>query len=182
MTYETKKINLKNGKTARFRSPCDEDAADMLEYLKATAEETSFLIRYPEECEMSLEQETAFLCNMLQSPNDTMIVCTVDGKIAGACQLSRKNRIKTRHRAMIGIALVKEFWGLGIGTAMFHEMIRLAKEQGVEQLELEVIEGNERALTLYEKMGFHIVGAKPNAIRLKDGTMLKEFYMVKELA
>ena len=64
---------------------------------------------------------------------------------------------------------------------MFGEMLRLAKEQGIEQLELEVVEGNTRAMALYEKMGFRVVGAKPNAIRLKDGTMRKDFYMVKEL-
>lgn len=182
MYYETKEIKIKNGKTAILRSPTVEDADALLEYLKITAEETPFLLRCPEEYTMTVEQEEDFLRGTLQSANVTMILCEVDGRLAGNCQLARKDRIKTRHRGMIGIALVREFWNLGIGTAMFHEMIRLAKEQGIEQLELEVIEGNQRAMALYEKMGFRVVGEKPNAIRLKDGTMLKEFYMVKELA
>ena len=38
-----------------------------------------------------------------------------------------------------------------------------------------------RARALYEKMGFRIAGIKPNAIRLKDGTYLNEYYMLREI-
>lgn len=181
MIYETKQIPLKNGKMATFRSPVPEDAEQMLAYLRAVAGETPFLLREPEEVTMTPEQEVAFLNGIRQSECDTMIVCEVEGNLAGNCQLSRMNRRRTMHRAMVAIALRKPYWNLGIGTAMFGEMLRLAKEQGIEQLELEVVEGNTRAMALYEKMGFRVVGAKPNAIRLKDGTMRKDFYMVKEL-
>ena len=64
---------------------------------------------------------------------------------------------------------------------MFEEMAKIARDWGVEQMELEVIEGNSRAMALYEKMGFMLVAEKPNAIHLKDGTRLKEYFMVKDL-
>ena len=61
-------------------------------------------------------------------------------------------------------------------------MIRIAEEnENVTQMELEFIEGNTRARALYEKMGFRIAGIKPNAIRLKDGTYLNEYYMLREI-
>lgn len=181
MIYETREITLKNGSKAVFCSPSEADAAELLEYLKITAQETDFLLRYPEECTMTLAQEEAYLRSHLQSPYETMILCRVDGTIAGNCQFARKTKLKNRHRATIGIALLRQYWDLGIGTAMFREMIRLAKEEGIEQLELEVFEGNTRAMALYEKMGFRTVGAIPNAICLKDGTRLHEYYMVKEI-
>ena len=34
---------------------------------------------------------------------------------------------------------------------------------------------------LYEKFGFRIAGILPDAIRLKDGTLLNEYRMVKKL-
>lgn len=182
MYYEPKKIQLKNGMTALLRNPSEEDAQRLLEYLKVTAEQTPFVLRYPEECTMTLEQEKGFLRNILNSRDSVMILCEVDGVHAGNCQLSRHTKLKTRHRASVAIALVKKYWNLGIGTAMFSELIRIAKEQGIEQLELEVIEGNERGMALYRKMGFRTVGETPNAIRLKDGTMLSEFLMILELA
>ena len=49
------------------------------------------------------------------------------------------------------------------------------------QLELDFIQGNERAKALYEKMGFKVVAVKPNAIRLKDGTLLNEYSMVRSM-
>lgn len=179
MQYETKEITLKNGKNAVFRSPIPEDAPQMLTYLRTTAAESVYLLRYPEECTMTVEQETAFLQRVNESPADVMIVCFVDGVLAGNCQLSMKTRIKTRHRGEVAIAIEQAYWNLGIGTAMFEEMIAIARSHGLTQLELAFIEGNDRAKHLYEKMGFSVVSAMPNAIRLKDGTMLKEFFMVK---
>ena len=32
-----------------------------------------------------------------------------------------------------------------------------------------------------KKMGFKITGVKPNAIRLKDGTLLNEYSMIREI-
>ena len=110
-----------------------------------------------------------------------IFVCTVDGRIAGNCQISFTRRIKTRHRATLAIGILEKFWGLGIGTAMFTELERIARENGILQLELDYIEGNERGRRLYEKMGFRITGVKPNAIRLKDGTLLNEYAMIREI-
>lgn len=181
MKFTTKNIILKNGAPAILREPRTSDAAQMVAYMKKTAEETEFLMRYPEECRLTEETEADFLEEIVASANDLMIVCEVDGKIAGNCQISFNRRIKTAHRATIGIALLQEFWNLGIGTYFFEAMIEAARARGTSQLELEVIEGNDRAIHLYEKMGFSIVAEKPNAIRLKDGTLLREFFMVKYL-
>lgn len=181
MRYKGKTIRLKDGREAIFRSPQIDDAEKMLEYLRITASETEFVIRYPEECDESAEQEAAFLQRIIDSPLNMMILCEVEGKVAGNCQLMLHGRLKTKHRAGVAIALTREFWELGIGTAMFEEMIQTARDHGIHQMELEVIEGNERAMGLYRKMGFEVAAAKPDAIRLKDGTLLKEFIMVKKL-
>lgn len=181
MLFERKTIRLKDGREAVLRSPKLTDTSEMLEYIKTTSAETHFLLRCPEECTETLDQEQAFLQRMIDSPNSLMIVCELDGSIAGNCQINFKSRLKTSHRASIGIGILKAYWCLGIGTAMFEELIRIAKERGIYQLELEVIDGNVRAIALYRKMGFEIVATKPDAIRLKDGTMLDEHIMIKKL-
>ena len=181
MRFEDKHIQLKDGRVALLRSPGPEDAVKMLDYLKTTATETEFMIRYPEECTDTVEQEADFLRHTLNSELNMMIACELDGNIVGNCQLMCHGRLKTRHRAGVAIALIRDCWGLGIGSAMFEEMIAAARTKGIVQMELEVIEGNTRAISLYEKYGFRIAGEKPNAICLKDGTMLKEYLMVKTL-
>ena len=181
MIFETKEIRLKDGRTAILRSSTPADAAEMLLHLEATAAETPFMLRSPGENTMTVEQEARYLQDCLESEDRYMILCMVDGKIAGSCQLARRNRVKNRHRASVAIGLNKEFWGLGIGTAMFGELIAVGKNWDLMQLELEVIEGNDRAMALYKKMGFEVTGFIPNAIRMPDGTYAKEYQMVKPL-
>lgn len=181
MLFETKQILLKNGKTAIFRSPELTDAAEMVEYLKTTAGQSPFLMNYPEEIAATEEKEIEYLRANREDPCMTMIVCEIDGRIAGTCHLSCKTKIKNCHRGRIGIALLKPYWGMGIGTALFRELIALGREKGLEQLELEVFEGNERGIALYEKMGFRIAASIPNAIKLKDGTRWAEHIMVLPL-
>ena len=109
-------------------------------------------------------------------------MCIVDGKVVGNCGISFFKGMKTRHRASVAIALLSEFWNQGIGTKMFEQMIGLAEaREGVTQIELEFVEGNSRARHLYEKMGFRIAGIHPNAIRLKDGTLLNNYIMIREI-
>lgn len=181
MYFEEKEIILKDGRTAIFRSPLPEDAAACLDYMKITAAETPFLLRGPDEVTMTVEQEAKYLQNAVEIESLAMILCFVDGKLAGNCQVNRRTKKKNAHRGSIGIALLEEFWGLGIGTAMFEEMIAIAKHWGLMQLELEVIEGNDRAIALYRKMGFETVSFVPNAILMPDGSYAKEFLMVKAL-
>ena len=181
MIFEEKEIILKNGQAAILRSPRVEEAEKMLKYLKQACGETEFLLRYPEECNISVEQEGAWVKRLREAPDTLDITCYVDGEVAGNCEINFLGRMKTAHRATIAITILKEFWNLGIGSAMFVEMINTAKERGTEIMELEFIEGNDRAKYLYEKYGFKIVSEKPNAFKLKDGTYRKEFYMQKYL-
>ena len=176
-------FTMKDGRKALLRSPRDEDIPGMLDYLYVSAGETEFILRYPEECgKYTADGEKALFDRINASDNEVMLVCLVDGKVAGNCQIAWSNGIKTRHRAGVAIALLKEYWNQGIGTGMFRELIRVAEDNpNILQLELEFIEGNVRARALYEKMGFRITGVKPNAVRLKDGTLLNEYSMIREI-
>lgn len=176
-------FTLKDGRQALIRSPRNEDIQGMLDYLYISAGETEFILRYPEECsKYTAEGEKALFDRVNASDNEAMLVCLVDGKVAGNCQIAWKGGMKTRHRAAVAIALLKEYWNQGIGTRLFQEMIRIAEENpSILQMELDFVEGNTRARALYEKMGFRITGVRPNAIRLKEGTLLNEYSMIREI-
>ena len=183
MVFKETEFKLKDGRAALLRSPREDDAEEMLQFIKKASGETDYLMRYPEEyADFTLEQEKGFLNGAYRSDNAMMIACVVDGRIAGNCQISFCTGMKDRHRASAAIAILREFWNLGIGTRLFEEMFRIAGERsGVRQIELDFIEGNSRARHLYEKMGFRITGVKPDAIRLKDGTFVNEYMMMKLL-
>ena len=181
MIFPTKTIILKNGQTATFRSPTPKDASAMLAFLKKTAAETDHLIRYPEECLTDVKTEEDFLCDICQSETNMMISCEIDGEIIGNCHLWYTPRIKLRHRGEVAIAILKQYWGLGIGSAMFGKMVTQARSWELEHLILSYIEGNDRARRLYEKAGFQEVARIPDAYRLKDGNMRQDIWMIKKL-
>lgn len=179
MIYPGKEIILKDSRLAILRAPKQEDAAEMIECLKKITGETEFLARYPEEVLYTPESEAAYLQNNLDSPYTMMIVCTVEGKIAGNCQLVFSDAAKVRHRATVMIGLLREYWNQGIGSALFSEMEQAAQERGVSQMELEMVEGNSRAFALYRKMGFEVMAELPDGFRLKDGSSRKAVFMRK---
>ena len=176
-------FTLKDGRKALIRSPKEEDIQGMLDYLYQSAEETDFVLRYPEECSRyTAEGERELFDRINRSDTEAMLVCIVEGIVAGNCQITWNNRIKTRHRASVAIALLRDYWNQGIGTRLFQELIKIAEDhENILQLELEFIEGNSRARALYEKMGFRITGVGVNAVRLKDGTLLNEYHMIREI-
>ena len=183
MVIDDVKFILKDGREAVLRSPREEDVESTLEYLCTSAGETEFILRYPEECsKYTPEGEKKLFEQKNASPNEAMLMCVVDGRVIGNCEIAFYTGMKTKHRATVAIALISEFWNQGIGTKMFEEMIRLAEErEEVMQMELEFVEGNSRARHLYEKMGFRIAGVHPNAIRLKDGRLLNNYLMIREM-
>ena len=176
-------FTLKDGRKALIRSPKEEDIQGMLDYLYQSAEETNFVLRYPEECSRyTAEGERELFDRINRSDTEAMLVCIVEGIVAGNCQITWNNRIKTRHRASVAIALLRDYWNQGIGTRLFQELIKIAEDhENILQMELEFIEGNSRARALYEKMGFRITGVGVNAVRLKDGTLLNEYHMIREI-
>ena len=183
MIIKETEYTMKNGRQVLIRSPREEDIQGILDYLYQTACETEFLLRYPEECsQYTPESEKAYLERINASETEAFLTAMADGKVVGTAQIRWSTNLKLKHRASVGIALVKDYWNQGIGTVMMQEMIRIAEANpDILQVELDFIEGNARARALYEKMGFRITGIRPNAIRLKDGTLLNEDAMIREI-
>ena len=182
MRLSPENVSLKNGKTAVLRAAEPDDALEMIDYLKNTAGETPFLLRYPDEADFTEEAERRILQNWLDDPSGIMLNAWVDGRLAGNCALmSKGGQRKLRHRAEIAIAVRKSCWGLGLGSALLNRVLTLAKALGYEQLELEVIDGNDRALRLYERLGFVQTGRTPRAFRYDDGSYRDEIQMVLRL-
>jgi len=81
------------------------------------------------------------------------------------------------HKGEIGVAVKKEFWNKGIGKARLKECIEWSKENKLLKLILEVDSDNERAYSLYKKLGFNIEGKKIKDRILADGTSKDSYLM-----
>lgn len=183
MEYEAKTLPLKDGRTAVIRAAQPEDAAEMIRFLTDVSGETEFLLAYPEEWQgMTAEAERAFLTSHAASDSELMLTAWVDGTLAGVANISFFQKRKIRHRATVAISTRRAYWGLGLGKALLGALVDTAKARPeVRQVELEFIEGNSRARTLYEKLGFRVVGVRPDAYVQPGGILRNEYMMMLKI-
>ena len=183
MIFEEKKIILKNGTEAILKTPEIEDAEKMLENIKVCSDETDFLSMCVEDwAAATVESEEKWISDNRDSENALVIACYINGDIAGNCEIDFLNGSKTSHRAVLGITIRKKYWNIGLGSAMFCELMKAAEEnEKTEIVELEFVEGNDRAKALYEKFGLEVVTMIPKKFKRKDGTYQNLVYMHKEI-
>ena len=182
MDYKSKEIQLKNGRICLLRRPEESDAEALIEYLKITSGETPYMVREPEEVTVTLEEERDFLRKSAEDPLGLMLSAFVDGKFVGNCSFAAVSRLgKMRHRCKAGISLYREFWSLGIGTALMREVVDAARAAGFEQMELDAVSTNTPAIALYKKLGFETIGTIPCGFKFRDGTYGDLLLMVKKL-
>ncbi len=80
--------------------------------------------------------------------------------------LERSQRPKTAHKAMIHAVYVRADWrGQGLAADLLQTTIALARSQGVLHLSLSVLEGNQAAQRLYQRVGFIEYGCEPMAVQ-----------------
>ena len=104
-----------------------------------------------------------------------------DGQLCAMVGLERERRAKNRHKAtVVGMYVSQEYFGTGMGRALFDELLAGAREMGVEMLVLTVTEGNAVATNFYEAAGFHSFGIEPRAIQV-DGHYYGKNHMVLDL-
>ena len=181
MKYQ-KTIKLKDDRQCILRNATENDGAAVLENFILTHEQTDFLLSYPDENTITAEEEGQYLQKKTDSPNGIEILAEVDGTVAGLAGIEAVgDKYKVRHRADFGISVDKNYWGLGIGTALMEASIQCAKEAGYEQLELNVVAENDRAIAMYRRAGFVEYGRNPKGFRSRISGYQEVVYMFLDL-
>lgn len=160
-----KNVILKNNKECFIRNATGDDAQEVLNIFLLTHEQTDFLASYRDETAFDAEFEKQFLTAKEQSDREVYLCAVVDGHIVGTAGIDSKGANKVKHRAELGIAIDRAFWGLGIGRALIMASIDCAKRAGYSQLELDVVSENSSAIALYKSMGFVEFGRNPRGLR-----------------
>ncbi len=177
-----KTVILKDGRECILRNGTAADAQAVLDNFILTHAQTEYLTSYPDEIRFTLEEEADYLAKRAEAPREIELLAELDGKIAGTAGIdSLRSYDKVKHRAGFGISLDEAFWGLGIGRALTRASVECAKAAGYEQLELEAVAENEKAIMLYKTEGFKEYGRNPKGFRLRSGAFQETVLMRKVL-
>lgn len=166
--------------TFEIREIHESDASAFLELRRQLDTETGGRLLEPGERGATVEQTRVCIRDVLAQSNSTILVVEDQGDLIGYLEASGGRYRRDRHHATIVIAVRRWRTGEGLGTRLFKRLEGWARDHGVHRLELTVMTHKQRALALYQKMGFEIEGTRWHALKV-DGRFVNEYYMGKLL-
>jgi ribosomal protein S18 acetylase RimI-like enzyme len=96
------------------------------------------------------------------------LVALEQGNVVGWCDVTPAGRPTMRHGGILGMALLPEWRGRGLGRRLIGQALEAARKFGFLRVELTVRDDNVRAQALYRRVGFAVEGRKRRAV-LVDG-------------
>nr|WP_312577027.1 GNAT family N-acetyltransferase [Sedimentibacter sp.] len=166
----------KSGKNLILKRAEENDAEEMLRYINIVGGESDNLLFGKNEFHLTVEQEKNHINNVNSDTNTLMILGIIDDKIISVSQISGSSRKRIAHNSELSISIKKEYWNMGVGSAVMEELINFARKNGAKNINLGVRAGNENAIKLYEKFGFKKIGIHKNCINV-DGVFHDEILM-----
>ena len=101
-----------------------------------------------------------------RSPGHSVFVAEDAGAVVGTYYLRANNRGGGGHIANCGYIVAPDAFGRGVARAMCTHSLDQARERGFTAMQFNfVIASNERAVRLWQNLGFAIVGQLPGAFR-----------------
>jgi putative acetyltransferase len=114
-----------------------------------------------------LEQSLAFYRDIVD--NDHCQFVALDGaRVVGWCDILPTHGQARAHVGCLGIGLLREARGQGIGARLMEVTIAKARTKGLTRIELTVRVDNLSAKALYECFGFVVEGLLRRAMRVDD--------------
>jgi ribosomal protein S18 acetylase RimI-like enzyme len=85
-------------------------------------------------------------------------------RVVGWCDVTPQDRPATRHRGLLGMGLLGEWRGRGVGRRLIQRAIEASRALPLARVELTVRADNESAIALYRRVGFEEEGRRRRAL------------------
>ena len=169
-----------------IREATPRDTSSLLALKRRLAEETKFLLLEPDE--VPGEQALGDLLRTVnRTDNAAWFIAETGGEAAsndggneaiGMLGVTGGSLARNRATAKLFLGIAKQHWGRGLGRGLLSAAEDWARDKSVRRLELTVNTENERARTLYKRMGF-VTEGRMRAALVVDGKPVDEYLMGK---
>ena len=173
---------LKDGRRGVVRSAEVGDAEGVLRQLGSVLEEGEFTVTTlpADGLDITVEKERERIVKHLEDGGKVLAVAEVGGQIVGSADLHCGVRRRIAHVAQLGITVMREFRGVGVGRALMGSVLEWAAGHAViEKVGLGVFANNTAAIGLYRKMGFVEEGRRVNEIKVGQGEYVDSILMYR---
>jgi RimJ/RimL family protein N-acetyltransferase len=177
---EPQHLTTATGDKFTIRTGQLEDAAAMLAYIRPVAEETEFFTLEPDEFPPTEEEERPWVQDHLDSPGKILLLAEASGYIIGSVNFENGLYRRIAHRGYLGIAVIKQWRGQGVGTALLQMLLQWASTNPlIDKVSLDVFATNHGAIRLYKKLGFIGEGLRLKDIKLGPGRYVDSVVMYR---
>lgn len=159
----------------------ENDSEQFLLLAKEIDQETQFMLLEPGERTTTIEEQRQKIRNILSQNNQIILVAEHKNELIGYLRAYGGNFQRNRHSVYLVIGILQAYIGQGIGAQFFKALEEWALTRNIHRLELTVMAHNERAIHLYQIMGFETEGAKRDSLKI-NGKYVDEYYMAKILS
>jgi ribosomal protein S18 acetylase RimI-like enzyme len=144
---------LRNGRSVTLRALKPEDRSAMLSAVGRVSAQSLYR-RFFGPKRRFTEEETDFFVNV-DFVNHVALVALV-GEGENAVVGAGRYIVTQPGEAELAFAIIDEFQGQGIGTALLRNLVLIARDSGLQRLVAEVLAENVPMLTLFRKFGFGV--------------------------
>ncbi|MFF2855731.1 GNAT family N-acetyltransferase [Peribacillus sp. NPDC058002] len=169
---EMKNHIIRNGELA--------DAEAVLDVQNSVISEGEYFIAVSEEFNKTPEQQRDWIRTLLENERETIIVAEKNGEVIGWIVFQSENRKRMSHKGSFGMMIRKNYRGKGIGKELLKALLEWAEANPfIEKVSLGVFSTNQRAISLYKKMGFVEEGRKIKEFKMSEREYVDDIIMYK---
>jgi RimJ/RimL family protein N-acetyltransferase len=170
---EVHRFSSKSGDEIIIRYPLWEDLDELVRYINKISREDTYITFSGET--ISKEEEVEYLIatyRNIEKMDSVVLFALKNGQLIGSSDIHRvfSHRRRGQHIGTFGITIEQEYREQGIGFELAKQVIEESKRKirGLELITLDVYSENERAVKMYEKIGFTKYGELPEGLKYKD--------------
>ena len=152
-----------------IRSAVEKDAEALSEIRLQIDGETEYLDREKGEAYIDKEGFIIIIRDDRESINSLFLVAEGDGQLLAFSRCGGNQLKRTCHQTEFGVAVLKKYWGHGIGQNLLKESIQWADANNIQKIMLKVLGTNNKAIKLYKKYNFEVEGILKKDKLLSDG-------------
>lgn len=158
---------LKDGKEVLIREATIQDAPEIIYCVKTYISDSGYQVLEPEEFAPSIAQGREWIQSFIEEDNSIFIIAEYKEKIIGNMDITGATRRRIRHNGLVGMGMLNDYRRQGLGSILLQAGIDWAKENPIlERLWLQILDKNESAVALYQKLGFQEEGRQKNFIKI----------------
>jgi len=118
----------------------------------------------------------------IENPAATFVACSLDGELLGSYYIKSNQPGLGAHVCNCGYVVAPSAQGRGIASAMCEHSQRQAIAMGYRAMQFNLVAStNERAVRLWQRLGFSVVGTLPRAFHHLRLGYVDALVMYKEL-